>query len=371
MKVRGVSTRASAHSADVTTLVVAFAVLGAVGAPGCSTNSVDPGDAGAPAQDIGPYVVDIRPVPYPTYCGDDGPCPAGTECREEGFCSYSWYDVCAFDDAGRAVQVTLNGDPCAITDVSPSGSAWGIGMPAAFCTALADPQSYEALQYGEVFPTGCRWSDGSVLATPSEDACYGIPFSPGPSRGCAVVLLRRTMWQRRLWRDGRRERTARCLGLGRRRLRTRVCRCQRRARLRCVHRDRTPVLARTPLRCRGVRPLADRVLGRGAVLRVHVHRSRRQRARGAGLGGAAQCLSALPRALPRQRELPRRRVRADAVRRSTACTTMDHGAPASRVSAPREHARRSRRVGSRSAAPLPARSRAAPREARCPSRGSA
>ena len=180
MKVRGVSTRASAHSAEVTTLVVAFAVLGAVGAPGCSTNSVDPGDAGAPAQDIGPYVVDIRPVPYPTYCGDDGPCPAGTECREEGFCSYSWYDVCAFDDAGRAVQVTLNGDPCAITDVSPSGSARGIGMPAAFCTALANPQSYEALHYGEVFPTGCRWSDGSVLATPSEDACHGIPFSPGP-----------------------------------------------------------------------------------------------------------------------------------------------------------------------------------------------
>jgi hypothetical protein len=99
-------------------------------------------------------------------------------CRDDGFCSDTWYERCSFDANGNATWVTRNGDPCAITHVSANGAASGIGMSAAFCAALADATSYEAIHYGDVFTEGCRWTDGSAVVTPDDgDGCYGFPVS--------------------------------------------------------------------------------------------------------------------------------------------------------------------------------------------------
>jgi hypothetical protein len=142
----------------------------------CSSPTSHGNDAGPrPERDLGPYEVYVRHQPYPVACENDAGCPVGTRCREDGFCGTGFYESCWFDEAGVATNVTSNGDPCAIHQVAASGAASGIGMSAGFCEALGDSESYEALNYGDVFPDGCRWSDGTPVESPVDDGCYGFP----------------------------------------------------------------------------------------------------------------------------------------------------------------------------------------------------
>ena len=124
---------------------------------------------------LGPFTVRATRASYPEYCEDDGPCPIGTECRQDGFCSGTDHESCDFDEHGEVVRATTNGDPCAIARVHDNGAASGIGMSAEFCLALNDPESLEAIRFGDVFPEGCRWMDGSPVTTLSGGQCYGFP----------------------------------------------------------------------------------------------------------------------------------------------------------------------------------------------------
>jgi hypothetical protein len=164
-------TGASLSTRALTGLGAVALWLGACASPGYQGHDAGP----QPVLDLGPYRVRSERIPYPTYCGDESPCPVGSVCRTDGFCSDTTHERCSFDSAGQPSQVTSNGDPCAISSVSVDGAAAGVGMSAEFCAALSDDASHEAMVYGDVFADGCRWTDGSALVTPSEDECYGFP----------------------------------------------------------------------------------------------------------------------------------------------------------------------------------------------------